>query len=410
MQNQAISVFLFPARLQSLIPSRPKTRHPLKIAYYMPFKPLGHPNPSGDLVTGTEIHEHLNLHGFDCRSVSSLRSRWIYYRPLSWLQLFREQYRISAENNLFKPDLWFTYHSYYKAPDLLGPRCASQLNIPYIIFQGIYSTKRRKKIKTMAGFYLNKWSLLKSDLIFTNKKRDEKNLLRILPANRICYLAPGIHTRHFNFCAQSRKEQREKWGIGNDTVILTAAMFRPGVKTKGILKVIHSCGELAKDGDRIRLVIAGDGHCRKEIKDTAEKILPGRVTFCGKIPREEMFRLYSAADIFAFPGIEESLGMVYLEAQCCGLPVIAYEDWGGSEAVEHDHTGLLSSAEKPNHFTHNIHTLITNKSLRLQMGKHAAQHIRDHHELHRGYGLLREKLGEIHRVYTGQKKLMRSNF
>lgn len=366
----------------------------------MPFKPLGHPNPSGDLVTGTEIHDHLNQHGFDCRLISSLRCRWLYYRPHSWPQLIQERHRLSTINNSFKPDLWLTYHSYYKAPDLLGPHCASRLNIPYIIFQGIYSTKRRKKIKTIVGFYLNRRSLLQSDLIFTNKKRDEKNLLRILPENRICYIAPGIHSDHFSFCEQSRQQQREQWGVGNDPVILTAAMFRPGVKTNGILKVMESCGELVKDGIRFRLVIVGDGHCKREIKAVAEKILPGQVIFCGKVPREAMYRLYSAADIFAFPGIEESLGMVYLEAQSCGLPVIAYKDWGGSEAVVHNHTGLLSPADQPKNFTHNIKSLITNKPLRLQLGRHAAQHIRNNHELHQGYGLLCEKLHEIHQNFS----------
>lgn len=375
-----------------------------KIAYYMPFKPLGHPNPSGDLVTGTEIHDHLNQHDFDCRLISSLRCRWLYYRPHLWPQLIRERHRLTTHNNRFQPDLWLTYHSYYKAPDLLGPYCSSRLNIPYIIFQGIYSTKRRKNIKTIVGFYLNKWTLLKSNLVFTNKKKDEKNLLRILPASRICYIAPGIHSRHFSFCEKSRKKQRAQWGVGDDPVILTAAMFRPGVKTEGLLKVLESCGALANNGKRFRLVIAGDGRCKKELAAAAEKLVPGMVTFCGKIPRNEMYRLYSAADIFAFPGIEESLGMVYLEAQSCGLPVIAYGDWGGREAVVHNKTGLLSPAERPGDFSQNINTLITNRTLRHQMGKHAAQHIRDNHELLHGYGLLREKLHEIHRNHTTHTK------
>jgi glycosyltransferase involved in cell wall biosynthesis len=179
-------------------------------------------------------------------------------------------------------------------------------------------------------------------------------------------------------------------------------MFRPGVKTRGILKVIQSCGKLAREGKKVRLVIAGDGHSREELEVAARKILPGKVIFCGKIPRKEMYRYYSAADIFAFPGIEESLGMVYLEAQCCGLPVIAYENWGGREAVLHNRTGLLSPAEQPDNFTHNINTLIDNGNIRQQMGREAAQHIRNHHELHRGYNLLREKIAVIQKKYRGK--------
>ena len=66
-------------------------------------------------------------------------------------------------------DLWFTYHTYYKAPDLLGPYATSKLTIPYVIFQGIYSTKRRRKLKTLPGFYLNRDVLRAARHVFINK-------------------------------------------------------------------------------------------------------------------------------------------------------------------------------------------------------------------------------------------------
>ena len=50
---------------------------------------------------------------------------------------------------------------------------------------------------------------------------------------------------------------------------------------------------------------------------------------------------YSAADLFVFPGIGESLGMVFLEAQACGLPVIALNTAGVPQVVRPGHTGLL---------------------------------------------------------------------
>ena len=87
------------------------------------------------------------------------------------------------------------------------------------------------------------------------------------------------------------------------------------------------------------------------LKNKRLSFLPNRALFLGKIPRPELYQYYSAADIFAFPGIEESLGMVYLEAQSCNLPVVAYQDWGGREAVVHGQTGLLSPAAHPSLFT-----------------------------------------------------------
>lgn len=145
----------------------------MNIAYYMPFKPPGHTNPSGDLITGRELQEFLVSQGHRVDLASSLRSRWIYLKPHEFLKHRQEITR--ACNSLRKnhTDLWLTYHTYYKAPDLLGPACTKKLGIPYVIFQGIYSTKRRRSLKPLPGFLLNRKALRSAQMVFTNKKRDE---------------------------------------------------------------------------------------------------------------------------------------------------------------------------------------------------------------------------------------------
>ncbi len=364
----------------------------MKIAYYMPFKPLDHANPSGDLVTGTELYNYLADRGHDITLAGRLRCRWIYYRPLTMLKLLREKNRILRDVAHAPPDLWLSYHSYYKAPDLLGALCSKKLGIPYVIFQGIYSTKRRKHLKTLPGFLLNKKVLQAADHIFTNKKRDLANLKRLLPDNRLSYTAPGIHPHVFEFSADWRESLRRKWAISDETIIMTAAMMRPGVKTRGIEAVIDACSQLVQRGLSLRLLIAGDGSGREQLARKAAALLPDRVLFTGKIARDELYRYYSAADIFAFPGIEESLGMVYLEAQSCKLPVVAYGDWGGGEAVVHGRTGLLSPAAEPSRFTDHIGCLLEQPEKRQVLATHASEHIRRNHDLDVNYRLLEEKL------------------
>ncbi|MGB3210934.1 MAG: glycosyltransferase family 4 protein [Desulforhopalus sp.] len=364
----------------------------MKIAYYMPFKSMDHSNPSGDLVTGTELHNYLAERGHSLDLASRLRCRWIYYRPFSLLRLLGEKNRIVRHYHEAKPDLWLTYHSYYKAPDLLGAACSRELGIPYVIFQGIYSTKRRKRLKTLPGFLLNKNVLQSANHVFTNKKRDLINLHRLLPEHRLSYIAPGIHPRLFEFSGDWRKELRQFWAIGSETIVMTAAMMRPGVKTEGISTVIKSCGELVQKGLPLKLIIAGDGSCRQQLERQAAELLPGRVLFLGKIPRPELHRYYSAADIFAFPGIEESLGMVYLEAQSCNLPVVAFQDWGGGEAVVHGQTGLLSPAAQPSLFTYHIERLVQEAEKRKALAAGAGEHIRHSHDLEHNYNQLEKQL------------------
>ena len=367
----------------------------MKIAYYMPFKPMGHDNPSGDLVTGTELYNHLAAKGHTLDLASRLRCRWIYYRPTALLHLLREKNRILCEYRKTKPDLWISYHSYYKAPDLLGSMCSRQLGIPYVIFQGIYSTKQRRRLKTLPGFLLNRKVLQSADHIFTNKRGDLVNLKRLIPEDRLTYIAPGIHPQLFQFSGDWREKLQHLWKTTNETIVMTAAMMRPGVKTEGIGIVIKSCGEIVRRGFPLRLIIAGDGSCRQQLEQQAAQLLPGHVHFLGKISRSQLYQYYSAADIFAFPGIQESLGMVYLEAQSCGLPVVAYQDWGGGEAVVDEQTGLLSPAATPALFTTHIQQLTEDQPKRRKFALAACEHIRRNHDLNRNYRQLEKKLATL---------------
>ncbi len=357
----------------------------MKIAFYMPFKPFGHKNPSGDLITGMELHDFLAGNNHELSIASDLRSRWLYLKPWQFFQVARERTRIVNSLKDARPDIWLSYHTYYKAPDLLGPICSTRLSVPYAIFQGMYSTKRRKSLKTLPGFLLNRRALQAAQVVFTNKKTDEHNLKRILPDQRVRYIAPGLTPDQFNFDLVARRALKEQWHVGERTVVMTTAMLRPGVKTAGVIKVIDSCAELRHRGHSIILIVIGDGVNRTMIEQEGKEKLQGDILFLGKIPRHELYRYYSAADIFAFPGIEEALGMVYLEAQSAGLPVVAFQNWGAREAVVHDETGLLSPAEDPDSFRQDIETLLVDRDRRIKMREAAKVHIRKNHDAAQNY-------------------------
>jgi glycosyltransferase involved in cell wall biosynthesis len=372
-------------------------RH-MRILFYAPFKPLDHAHPSGDLVTATGIVDYLTEKGHQVVAASSLRCRWIYWKPWLWPKLIIEKRRAVRRFLKDDYDLWFTYHTYYKAPDLLGPYASSKLTIPYVIFQGIYSTKRRRKLKTLPGFYLNRHVLRVARHVFINKTVDWINLKRLLPNERISYLAPGIYPDQFHFDPNARQALRKQWNIGDVPVVFSAAMFRADVKTTGLIWVIRACGELVRRGHHLRLVIAGDGKERDKLQRLAEAQLPQRFHFAGEIPRREMFRYYSASDVFVFPGIQESLGMVFLEAQSCGLPVVAFDNAGVPEAVADGQTGFLVPKYAAKPFADAIERLLKNKDLRQQMSRAAQSHIRQNHDLNQNYQKMEKVLQSIIRT------------
>jgi glycosyltransferase involved in cell wall biosynthesis len=357
----------------------------MRIIFYTPFKPMGHRHPSGDVVIAAGLYAFLLKHGHDVRLADPLRSRWIYWRPWLWPRLLASRRRMVRRLRRQPADLWLTYHSYYKAPDLLGPGMARRFRIPYVIFQGVYATKHRRDIRTWAGFQLNTRALRAADHVFTNKSVDRVNLRRVIAEGRLSYVAPGIYPEEFGFDARARVDLRREWGLGGETLVLSAAMFRRDVKTEGLMWLIRACAALCASGRRFFLAIAGEGSERKRLESLAAALLPGRVRFVGKLERSRMYRFYSAGDLFAFPGIRESLGMVYLEAQACGLPVVAFDNGGIPEVVRRDETGYLTPMHDQPAFTAAMNRLLTDPGRRRRMGDAAAAYVRRDHDLNRNY-------------------------
>ena len=114
------------------------------IAFYAPMKPPDDPVPSGDRTMARALLAALEGAGLgEVRLTSGLRSRdgagdpEIQDRILEEAE--REIERLSAGP---RPDLWLTYHSYYKAPDLLGPRLSRHWGIPYVLIEATRASKR----------------------------------------------------------------------------------------------------------------------------------------------------------------------------------------------------------------------------------------------------------------------------
>ncbi len=103
--------------------------------------------------------------------------------------------------------------------------------------------------------------------------------------------------------------------------MLSVAMMRPGDKLASYRIIADTLGALPGDWS---LEIAGDGPARAEVEAMMAPFAP-RVTFLGQLDRAGLARAYGRAALFFWPGVNEAYGMVYLEAQVAGLPVLAQD-------------------------------------------------------------------------------------
>ena len=368
----------------------------MRIYFYPPFKPLGHANPSGDLIIATGLADFLAGRGHDVVPVQSVRSRWIYWKPQTWPRIAADRARLRRSVRRDMPDLWLTYHTYYKAPDVIGPGVCMRAGLPYVIFQGMYSTKRRRDVRTLAGYWLNKKALLSADHVFTNRRDDLTNLRRIIPGDKLTYAAPGVFPDDFPFSEDGREEWRKNWGVGDAPVVVTAAMFRPGVKSRGLEWTIRACGRLLSQGRNLYLAVAGDGLERPRLEALARQELgrpnpPGRQGAARPdtsfLQRRRCLRLPRLSGVpgYGLPGSPELRPCPWWPCATGGVPEVTVE---GA-------TALLASVDDFDGFSDNIGRLLQDLNLRRAMGRQAAGHVRRKHDLGVNYRLVDEKLRRV---------------
>jgi glycosyltransferase involved in cell wall biosynthesis len=369
----------------------------VKIAFYCPNKPLTHPHPSGDLVIAQGIQSALNRLGHDCREIVQFRARWFWKTRAGWIEAVRALAAAWRSASAFGPQLWMTYHSYYKSPDVVGPRISRLLSIPYVIFQPMYGTRRGKDTATSPGFHLNRWALKRAGHVFSNNLRDLEGLGRIVSPERITYLAPGIYPEELERDLEGGRTIREALNIPADRlVILTAARWREGVKAESFLYLLKALLQLERLHTDFTLLVVGDGPKEAELREAARSALGERIVFAGRVLRASMARYYSAADIFAFPGIGESLGMVFLEAQSCGTPVVALDTAGVPQVVVHGKTGILAARDDGGEaMAEALEFLARNPLRRRTLGDAGVRFVREARNLHRNYSELSEKLESL---------------
>ncbi|MBU1001073.1 MAG: glycosyltransferase family 4 protein [Proteobacteria bacterium] len=358
----------------------------MRIALHTPSQPLNHPRTSGDVSIARDLAEHLREQGHEILSVLAPSSKWLWRRPAIWADTLRAA-RL-ATGQATGCDAWLTYQSHYKAPDVIGPWVSRRADVPYFILAGSSAQKRFWQWKSMPGYYLNMRALRAADHHFSHKHDDWINILRVISKDRTTCFRPGIQPDQFQFDEQARQTLRRQWNASQGSVVVSAAMFRPGVKLDGLKVVVKACSTLAKDMPGLQLVLAGDGPGRQELEQLTRKALPGRVRFLGRVPRKELSRVFSAGDVFAFPGIGEDLGVVYLKAQACGLPAVAWDHAGAPKVIVHGQSGLITPSWDEQAFASAIRTLLTDNELRQRMSAYAVRFVAQQHDIRTHYTLM----------------------
>jgi phosphatidylinositol alpha-1,6-mannosyltransferase len=192
-------------------------------------------------------------------------------------------------------------------------------------------------------------------------------------AHKISVLHPAVDTTVFA-PAPPDEELRRKLGWTGRPVVLTVGALQ---KRKGQDMLIRALPRIRAACPDVLYAMAGEGWERTYLEALVAELNVGdNVQFLGTPADGELIRLYQQCDLFALPNRQigwdfEGFGIVLLEAQACGKPVITGASGGTAEAMRHMETGLRVPCEEPDDLASACIDLLESRSRREALGAQA---------------------------------------
>lgn len=364
----------------------------MRVAFYAPLKAPTHAVPSGDRRVAGLLIDALAHAGHAIELPSSFRSRDASGQPdaqariMTYGRGLADQIvrRMEARDRTERPDVWFTYHLYYKAPDWIGPIVARHLKIPYVVAEASVAAKR-------AGgpWDLNHRAVLNAlelaDVVFELNPDDREGVRpHLKDACRLITLRPFLDGSTYQSAANDRDQHREdlarRFALDPGVPwLLAVSMMREGDKAQ-------SYATLSKALERVRqpnwnVIVVGNGEARADVESAIRKSAGARAHFLGELALDELPALYAASDIYVWPAVNEAFGMSILEAQASGLPVVAGSTPGVASIVADGITGKLVPVGDVRALTHAVDELLDRPNMRVLMAAAARDKARQDHEI-----------------------------
>lgn len=282
-------------------------------------------------------------------------------------------------------------HSHYWISGQVGLLAAQRWNVPLV--HTMHTMARVKNLsladhenpEPVAREIGEEQIVASAQALIANTDAEAANLVSLYNAcpDRVHVVVPGVDLDHFS-PGGGKREARVQLGIDKDSLILAfVGRIQPH---KGPDVLISAAGEMVKHDPLIKsklqvLIIGGvsggNGEELSRLRTLAKFLgIEERVKFIPAVAREELPHWYRAADIVCVPSHSESFGLVALEAQACGTPVVAAAVGGLRTAVADGFSGSLVDGHDPRSWSAVLTRLLQEPQRRVTLSMGALQHAR----------------------------------
>ncbi|MBU0648607.1 glycosyltransferase family 4 protein [Patescibacteria group bacterium] len=145
---------------------------------------------------------------------------------------------------------------------------------------------------------------------------------------------------------------------------------------KALDYLVRAMPEVIAEFPQAHLTLVGEGDKRQEIESLVKELnLGDKIKLLGKLPHDETLKEIGKSEIFICPSLAEGLGIVFIEAQACGVPVIGTRVGGIPDVIQDNETGLLVEPRSSEAISQALKKMLGNEEMRQRLKQNALQNL-----------------------------------
>jgi D-inositol-3-phosphate glycosyltransferase len=303
-------------------------------------------------------------------------------------QLCHFTFEVLRAEAAYAPGRYDVVHGHYWLSGQVASVAKERWGVPFV--QSMHTLGRVKNAALAAGDTAEPQARIRgeaevvaaADRLVANTDDEAQQLIGLYDADpsRVRIINPGVDLGVFR--PGSRLAARQRLGLPPDAVVLVFAGRMQPLKAPHV--VLHAAAQMIRDdpglAGRLRVAFVGgpSGTGRADPDGLAELAaalgLSGIVRLEPPCPQPELAEWYRAATVVMVPSRSESFGLVAVEAQACGTPVVAASVGGLRTAVRDGVSGVLVDSRDPAHYARAVQDLIAHPPALERLSRGAREH------------------------------------